>query len=153
MGLFAVVGLNACNDDNDLPNVDFSLEVSGGVCANDTIYAVAGKTLAIKGIKVDNNESGKGVGIPYADYFLDYRFIARSVVSPYGINIPIAETPVLENHYLEIYAPVYAEGKSPAYAVLYFTVKIVASEDDLPQKGEDVIVSKFTQIQEDDPLD
>lgn len=134
--LLPAVGLSSCHDDDkDLPNVDFNLQISGGEISGGEIYAVAGQDLTIDGITVTNNEAGKGVLIPYANYYWDYSFLGQSVEAPYGYNIVIPEDYPLGNHVLEITAPVYAVDKSPAFAVIVYNVVVVASTDDLPDNA------------------
>jgi len=146
-----VLVFTACDDDHsDLPDVDFIVDISGAVYHDGQIYAVAGETLKITSIRVVNNIHGQNALIPYADYYWDYVRIGQSVVPPYGADIIIAPDMKDAAHLLEIYAPVYAENKSPAYSILQYTVNVVASADDLPADG----IASFTArpgIKETDP--
>ena len=51
--------LASCDDDNNLPDVDVSIQIDGGVGVDGAIYVVQGDTLKIEGINVINNEEGK----------------------------------------------------------------------------------------------
>lgn len=142
--------VSSCDDDNDLPDVDFIVDIEGGVYTDGTIYVPAGETLKVTSIKVVNVDQGKNALISYADYYWDYLRIAQSVVPPFGVDIYISPDTRIGNHLLEIYTPVYAEDKSPAYAVLSYTVKVVESADDMPDDG----MTSFTAepgISETDP--
>ena len=131
-----VLGFTSCHDDDDdIHDVDFSIQVSGGEYSDGKIYAVAGTDLTIESITVVNQEQGKGVLIPYANYYWDYSFLGQSVEKPYGYNIVIPEDYELGEHLLEITCPVYAVDKAPAFAVLSYTVIVVGSEDQLPGNG------------------
>lgn len=131
-----VLGFTACHDDDeDIPNVDFSIQISGGEYSDGQIYAVAGTDLTIEGITVVNQEQGKGAMIPYANYYWDYSFLGQSVEQPYGYNIVIPEDYELGKHLLEITCPVYAVDKAPAYAILSYPVVVVESADQLPGDG------------------
>lgn len=138
------------DDDNDLPDVDFSLTVSGGKFVDNKIYAVAGTDLVIDGITVINNEEGKEAMIPYANYYWDFRPIGQSVVAPYGLKIYIPEDTELGEHILEISAPLYAVDKSPAFTVIDYTVVVVADEADIPDGGDNSSTDT-PQVKSNDP--
>lgn len=145
------LGLTSCDDDkNDLPDVDFVLEVADASYSGGELYVVQGNTLKITSLSVVNKEQGKQALIPYANYYWDYIHIFESVVAPYGCDIFISDEMPVGKHVLEIYAPVYAVDKSPAFSVLQYTVNVVASADDIPADG----ATSFTAhpgIQETDP--
>ncbi len=128
--------LSACDDDGkDLPDVDFVVDVAGGVYHDGALYVVAGETLTVNSIEVVNKEQGKNAMISYADYFLDYVKVAQSVVPPFGVDIYVSPDTPVGRHILEIYAPVYATDKSPAFSLLSYTVNVVATAGDLPADG------------------
>ncbi len=130
-----LISFTACSDDDDLPDVDFIVDMEGAVFKDGTIYAVAGTPLEITSVKVVNNEQGKQALISYIDYSWDYLRVAQSVVAPFGVEIYISPEIQLGTHLLEMYAPVYAVDKSPAVALLSYPVEVVASADDLPGDG------------------
>lgn len=128
--------LGSCDDDgNDLPDVDFVIDVTGGVYYDGQLYVVAGQDLTVNSIQVINNEQGKQAMISYADYYWDYIRVAQSVVAPFGVELYINPDTPVGPHSLEIYAPVYATDKSPAFSLLSYTVNVVADEADLPAEG------------------
>lgn len=143
--------LTACSDDDkDLPDVDFVVDVQDAVYSDGQLYVVAGETLTINSIQVVNREQGKSALIPYADYYWDYIRIAQVVEPPFGVDIYINPETRIGKHVLEIYAPIYAVDKAPAFGVLQYTVNVVASADDLPGDG----ATSFTatpKVQETDP--
>lgn len=146
-----VLGFTSCDDDEkDIPDVDFSLQVSGGEYADGKIYVAAGTDLKIDGITVVNNEQGKEALIPYANYYWDYSFLGQSVVAPYGYNIVIPEDYELGDHVLEITCPVYAVDKAPAFAVLQYTVVVVEGEDQMPDNGTATAPGE-PQLRDSDP--
>jgi len=142
--------VTSCDDDNDMPDVDFIIDIADAVYKDGNIYVVAGETLDITSIQVVNKEQGRNALISYADYYWDYLRIAQSIVPPFGAEIYInPETPT-GKHLLEIYAPVYAEDKTPAYAVLNYPVIVVADAADLPADGA-VSFTDAPAIKETDP--
>ena len=128
------VAFTSCNDDKDLPDVNFDVAVSGGTVVDGTIYTVAGDTLTIDGIKVVNNENKNAI-ITYANYYWDYRYIGQNPVEPFGFEIYISNETELGEHLLEIYAPVFAVDKEPAFAVLAYPVVVVEDASQLPDNG------------------
>ncbi|MCM1033180.1 MAG: hypothetical protein NC405_05425 [Odoribacter sp.] len=135
-----LIGFTACDDDNDLPDVDFIIDISDASYVDGTIYVVAGETFTIDGIKVVNNEKGKEALITYAEYFWDYQRLGVSASDPFAFEIYVSPETPLGEHLLEIYSPVYAVDKTPAFAMQAFNVQVVASASDIPAGG----VTSFT---------
>lgn len=134
--LFAALPLivfNSCSDDDDLPDVDFKLEVTDGVSVDGVLYVVRGESLVIDGITVVNNEKNKTAIITAATYYWDAFRLGTSAVAPYGFTISTTEQTPLGHHELAIECPVYAVDKSPAVANLFYNVEVVADEADIPE--------------------
>ena len=51
--------LVSCDDDNEMPNVDFKVEISGGKNVDGVIYVLKGDTLTINDIFVESKEEIK----------------------------------------------------------------------------------------------
>ncbi len=144
-----LLAFTSCNDDDDLPDVDFIVDISGATYVDGTIYCVQGQPFTIDAINVVNNEKGKEALITYAEYFWDYMRLGTSGTPPFAFEIYVSEEAELGNHLLEIYAPVYAVDKSPAFSMMAFNVVVVATTDELPDNG----VTSFTfapQIKENE---
>ncbi len=137
-----MLGFVACDNDKDMPNVTFSIEIDDAVKVGNTIYVVSGDTIDIESITVRNNESDKGAGIASASYYWDHIFIGTNVLAPYGMDIAIGETVPVGNHELVIECPVFAQDKSLATAWLGYEVKVVESEEDIPDNGTTTFVVK-----------
>ena len=133
--VMSVLTFTSCENDIDLPDVDFELEISSGIIVDGKIYSVVGDTLSIDAIKVINREHGKNAGIGYADYYWNTRLIGRSVCSPFGFKIVMRKNMTEQMHQLGIYAPVYAVDKDAAFAYLVYPVYVVNSAEDLPTNG------------------
>lgn len=133
--LFMMLPLTACHDDDDLPQVDFNLTISGATYSDGTIYVVQGETLEIESISVTNLEQGKAAAITAATYYWDGYCLGTTIMPPFGFEILTNEETPVGRHSLEITSPLIAEGKSIATSVLVYSVQVVASEDDLPDNG------------------
>lgn len=131
-----MIGLTSCSDDDDLPDVDFHLDISGGVSVDGVIYVVEGEDLVINSVSVTNNESDKSAIITAATYYWDAFRLGTSAVPPYGFTINISEGTALGKHELTIECPVYAVDKSPAVANVFYPVQVVESADDIPGDAE-----------------
>ncbi len=129
------LALASCQDDNDLPDVDFTLAVDGAVNADGMLYVVRGETLAIKSITVTNKESGKAAMISSASYYWDGYYLGVSVQPPYGFEIETTDGTVPGRHTLEIVSPLFAVDKTLATAVLVYDVKVVPTAEDIPAGG------------------
>lgn len=123
---------SSCTDDDDLPDVNISLQVEDGLVSDGVIYVVQGDTIDIAGIKVVNNDANKGAAVTNVNYYWDGYFYAPSVFYPFGMTFATSENTTLGNHSIDITCTVLAVDKSISTATLSFPVKVVASADDLP---------------------
>lgn len=132
--LLLPLGLTSCHDDDDdLPNVDFDVTFEDAVTDdNGVVYVVQGESFSVESIKVINREPGKSALITSATYFWDAFPLGTSATAPFGFEIETSSTTPLGDHSLQISCPVFAVDKEAATALVSFTVRVVASEDDLP---------------------
>lgn len=121
----------SCDDEKNLPDVDVSIQIDGGVRVNDVIYVVQGDNFTVKAINVENREQGKKALITSATYSWDYHFVCVSVAPPFGAEFT---TEAMEpgDYLLQIECPLYAADKSAANLYMAYKVKIVESADDIP---------------------
>lgn len=140
----------SCDDEKDLPNVDFAIQISGGQFVDGEIYVTTDTVLTVDSVDVINNEPGKKAIITQASYFWNSRFIGQSVIAPYGINIEIPADMKPGRYNLQINAPIYAVDKTPAYACVLYKVNIVESVDQIPTDGN-VTHRTSPDIQENEP--
>lgn len=126
--------LTSCSDDDDLPNVDYNIAISGGVMnqTDNTIYVVRGDTLVIDALTVTNLDSNKAAAITGADYYWDYTWLGASTLPPYGFSIKVTDATPLGNHLLQIKTGVVAVDKEPAIGIVAYDVKVVADSTELP---------------------
>lgn len=130
-----LIGFTSCDDDKDVPNVDFSVNIDGGTRQDGVVYVKQGTTLTVSSIEVSNKEQNKNAGIVRANYYWDYEYIGTSIEPPYGFEINISENVPEGKHLLEIECPVLAEGYSPATSVISIPV-VVEAADDQPAEGD-----------------
>ena len=129
-----VIGMNSCDDDDDVPNVSLSATIDGDTRVDNTLYVVSGDTLDIESINlIDNTKKGAVIGS--ASYFWDYYRLGGTIVAPYGMDIDTEGVPV-GNHLLQIRVSIYAVDYSPCVGYMEYPVKIVASENDIPTEGD-----------------
>lgn len=125
----------SCHDDNDLPDVDFNFTFENATKVDGKLYAVQGQPFKVASIEVINKDANKGAMITAANYYWDYYYIGSSVQPPYAFEIQLSEDTPLGQHLLEMQAPLFAEDKEAATAVVSFTVEVVASAEDIPEAG------------------
>ncbi len=130
----------SCHDDNDLPDVDFNFTFENATRVDGKLYAVQGQPFKVASIEVKNKDGNKPAMITAANYYWDYYYIGSSIQPPFAFEVQLSEETPLGEHLLEVQAPLFAEDKEAATAVVSFKVQVVASADDIPQAGE----SSFT---------
>ena len=127
--------VTSCNDDDDLPNVDITLNVDGGTIKDGVIYVVQGDTLNVTGVNVVNNEANKPAAIAYAKYYWDYVPVGISAVAPWGMDELTTEKTPVGNYLLELFGPVMAVDKELANFMIGYKVSVVESAIDIPTDG------------------
>lgn len=127
--------LTSCSDEDDLPNVDYVIEVSGGYIdkTDGVIYAVRGTTLRVESLSVINLDSNKPAVINHVQYYWDFIYLRDVWLAPYKIDIEIDKNIPLGRHKLTAKTEVLAVDKELAIGVVDYTVKVVESEDDIPE--------------------
>lgn len=120
----------ACDDDNDLPNVEVYATFEGGTQVGDSYYVVQGDELQVTGVTLVNHDT-KEAAIGGVRYFWDYMPIGTTITQPYAINIATAELPV-GSHLLQAEMPIYAVGYSICTGFMAKKIVIVASTEDIP---------------------
>lgn len=139
--------VTSCDDDDSLPEVNITLDISGGVNVDKTLYVVAGDTLNIDGIVVTNLEKDKSAIITEAAYSWDYGPVFLSVNPPYGASFVTNES-LIGNHLIQIQCPLYAVDKSPAVIHMSCKVTVVASADDIPAGTQDTVFTVKPSVKE-----
>lgn len=129
----------ACSNDDDLPDVDFTVTFDGATNVDGVLYVVQGTDFDVTSITVTNREEGKGAGIGNADYYWDYIYVGTSVQPPFGFEFDVTENTPAGRHVLSIECPVFAVDKTLAQALLEYNVQVVATADDIPAGGSNVI--------------
>ncbi|MDE6157464.1 MAG: hypothetical protein K2F78_04880 [Muribaculaceae bacterium] len=135
-----LLGLVACHDENDLPDVDFNFTIENATRADGYLYIVQGETMEISSIEIVNKDSGKPAIITAANFYWDYYYIGSAIEPPYAFSIETSEDTPLGDHVLQVESPLYAEGKTAATSVVTFRVRVVADASDIPSGGEQAFV-------------
>ncbi|MDE7126149.1 MAG: hypothetical protein K2O12_06700 [Muribaculaceae bacterium] len=122
----------ACDDDDDLPDVDITVNFENAVQADDgTLNVVKGNPISVTSIDVTNREAGKKAIATAAIYYLDGVRIGASVVSPLAFSFPTENLP-LGVYDFNIEVEILAVDKTPAFGVLGYKIKIVENATDIP---------------------
>lgn len=127
----------SCDDDGkSLPDVDFNFEIENAVRGeNGALYVVQGENLEIKSIQVINKDKDKNAMITAANYYWDYYYIGSAIQPPYGFEIEITDNTPVGAHLLQVEAPLFAEDKEAATAVVTFNVEVVPAPENIPDGG------------------
>lgn len=131
----------SCKDDDELPDVKFNVEISGGKNVNGVIYVVKGDTLTVEKVEIASHNS-KGAAMGEVSYFWDGMFLLTNPFPPYKINIATDEM-ILPNHILEFNCPLYVEDSPILTAYFRYPVKLVDVPDSIPQEPAQPIISGF----------
>lgn len=125
---------SACHDDDDVPNVDLDIQLSGVTVKDNVIYVVQGEPITIESVSLVNNTDKKGT-LGVVSYYWDYMRVGSQVISPYTATFETTNEPV-GNHLLALDCGIYVEDYPVCFGVAQFKVKIVSSADELPTDGK-----------------
>ncbi|MCM1152532.1 MAG: hypothetical protein NC328_02615 [Muribaculum sp.] len=131
MALTGLFALSACSDDNDLPDVNITVQMQEVSEYNGIIYVVQGKEFQVNSITV-TSLNGKNSALTTVEYYMDHYLTAVTNVSPYTCTFNTNSLPV-GNHLLQMRSNVLQVDKSLATVWLNYYVTVVASEKDLPE--------------------
>ncbi len=131
----------SCKDDDDMPNLDFTVDITGGKNINGVIYVVKGDTLKIEKVDVASKD-GKGAAVGAVSYFWDYHFLFTNPIYPYRMSIP-TDKMIATNHLLQFNCPVYVVDYPILTAYFDYKVKLVESPDSIPDLPAQPISSDF----------
>lgn len=127
------MAITACSDDNDLPKVNISFNVSNAEDIDGTLYIEKGDTLRVNSITVEDL-NGKGAIIGTVTYYWDYAPLSTVALPPFSIAIPTKNQPV-GTHILQAEMSVLAVDKTPSKAWVERDVVIVIPGD-LPSEND-----------------
>ena len=131
-----------CNVDDEMPNVNFNVEISGGKNVNGIIYVVKGDTLTVENVEIASHDS-KGAAMGEVSYFWDGKFLLTNPIPPYKINIA-TDKMIPDNHVLEFNCPLYVVDSPILTAYFRYPVKLVDIPDSIPQEPAQPITTGFT---------
>lgn len=131
MAILSVAVFNSCSDDNDLPDVNISVQMQNVSELDGIIYVVQGNEFRINSINV-TSLNDKASSLTTVEYYWDYALQYVTNVAPYTFSMNSTVLPV-GNHLLQMRSNVLQVDKSIATVWLNYKVVVVASVDDLPE--------------------
>lgn len=121
----------ACSDDDDkLPNVDFTITMSNVAQSNNTFYAVKGDVVTIDQVAVKSLTS-QNAAITGVRYFLSGVPLFGTMENPFSVDIP-TESLEAGKYTINVTCTVLQVDKRIATAALNFPFVVVETADDLP---------------------
>lgn len=129
-----VIFLASCHDDDDLPDVNMGMELSGGVVADGSIYVVEGDTLFVDSVSITSNITDKTAAIIALTYRLDgWPFVTVGQM-PFATMVPTYNLEVGE-HKFGFEGPIVQESKTPATAYSMYRLIVVSDSTQIPVTG------------------
>lgn len=134
--------MTSCKDDDDMPNVDFNVDITGGVNVGGVIYVVKGDTLKINSVEIVSHDD-KNAAIGAVSYFWDGNFLLTNPIPPYGIKITTGQM-AINKHHLHFNCPVYVVDYPILTAYFDYQVRLVDVPDSIPEGPTQPITASFT---------
>lgn len=138
--------VSSCGDDDDkVPDVIIRTTVSGAVMKDNVIYVVQGETMGIQVTMI--NHSGEDGQMGVITFFMDHYNIGQAL-SPEVFEIETATMP-LGIHLLQAQMPVYVVDYPICWGYFDYPVKVVASDDELPEAPDEPVITGSVTIKND----
>ncbi len=126
------LALTSCDDDNDLPDVDVTVNFDSSVHSDDRdLYEEKGEPITVRSIEVAIRDAGKKAIATAAIYYLNGARIGASVVSPLAFTYPTENLPV-GTYDFNVEVEILAVDKTPAFGVLGYKMHVVDNISDIP---------------------
>lgn len=127
----------ACSDDDDLPEVDFTLTMSNVTQLNNTYYAIKGDTVKIDNVSV-KSLTGSAATVTGVRYYLDYLpIMSNPIMTPFSTYFLTDKLPA-QKYNLGITATVLQVDKSICSAAINVPLQLVESKDKLPEGAPEI---------------
>lgn len=127
-------GVSSCNDDDDLPNVNITMNFSNVVAEDGVLYVAETDTIYFDSIETKAIDSNQSATLTNILYFWNYVPAPSLTWGAFPLAIPVAKMPLSEsgNNVLGMDATLLETDKSISYANFRIPVKVVATQADLP---------------------
>lgn len=146
MALPLLASLSACSDsDNDLPEVDMQVTISGGVQneEDNKIYVDQGTPLVVESVTaVPRN--GKKTTLGLTTYYLNGLPQYQTVTVPFSCTLSTDALPVGEYSF-QIKSAVYQVDKTAAFVLMSYDLVVEEPTQDTPATYRRSIVTPDTQ--------
>lgn len=126
-----LLALTGCNDDNDLAEVDITIELSGVCAVGDELYTVEGATVSVDKLEVISL-TDQNATIQRVEYFVDGHPLP---INPENIFTTSFSTEGFRigKHSLGLTGVVLQVDKTLTNIQTVFPLNVVESEEDLPE--------------------
>lgn len=128
--LLPLFGLIACDDDNDLPQVDLTLTLSGVTLDNESFYTVSGNEITIEGIST-TPLNGKPSSVQNVIFYFDGVPLVGDPGQPF-MGTFSTEGISAGTHSVDATGYVLQEGSPISNFAASFDLVIVETAEDLP---------------------
>lgn len=125
------VGLTACNNDEELPNVTLQIETEGATEVDNVYYVIQGDVFEITSLTAVPVRQGAKASVANVFYTLDGRPYGASPIAPFGQKFDTTNL-VTGTHKIGATMNVFEEGCTPAEAWMGFELVVVSNEDEIP---------------------
>ena len=128
--------LISCNDDKDISPVDITLTLSGVTESEDVFFTVAGEEVSIEGITAKSID-GKNSALSNVIFYLNGMPLIGSPANPFQGTFS-TEGFEAGTYYISMTGNLLQEGASIQIFTVEFPIKIVESQEDLPENAPEI---------------
>lgn len=135
------LAVSSCSDHDgkDMPDVNISLEYSGGATVDDHIVVEQGQTLSIDGLYVTPAEGTKNATLGLTTYYWDFVPFETTAIVPFQASIS-TEGMELGHHVLQVRTSIYQIDREMAWGVFSYDVEVVEPSLSNPEPAGGTLV-------------
>lgn len=128
--------LISCNDDKDISPVDLTLTLSGVTESEDVFFTVVGEEVSIEGITAKSID-GKNSALSNITFYLNGMPLIGSPGNPFQGTFS-TEGFEAGTYYISLTGNLLQEGASIQIFTAEYPIKIVESQEDLPENAPEI---------------
>lgn len=130
---FAMI-MASCSDDDDLPDVQITMNFGNAAVENGVLYVAQDSILTLNSIETKAMDANQSAALVNARYYWNYIPAPSLTWSNFPLEIDIDAMPLTEsgNNLFGLQATLLETDKSIAYTNIQVPIKVVASVEDFP---------------------
>ncbi len=140
--LLPLFALTSCNNDDDFPEVDITVNMQQATHADGVVYIVKGEPFQINSLTV-KSLTGENAALGEVGYYWNNILVGVNAIAPYTLAFDTNTMPTGKNQ-LQIRTNIFQVDKTITAAWLTYNIIVVPSKEDLPADAPELGIIEQT---------